>query len=951
MDLQEEIAHGAFAAFIDSTYSHSGAFRPMMIDNTPGNDMLSALRSGLAASREFLFSVSFIRLSGLEMLLQTLKDIGEKGARGRILTTDYLAYTEPAALEKLLSFPFIETRIVTGEAFHAKGYLLSDGRTDTIMIGSSNITGGALRSNREWNLKSIMLRGSALSSEFRESFGKFWDHAVPLDRIWLESYARRYREENESRRAMKESSLESISEIKQNAMQEAAAESLSALRREGKDKALIIAATGTGKTYLAAFDVRAFRPRRMIFIVHREQILREAADSFRDILGSDIEHDIGFLIGNIKSTDKKYIFTTIQTLSKDEVYREFSSDAFDYMIIDEVHKAAAPSYRKILSYFHPEFLLGMSATPDRPDREDIYGIFGYNIAIDIRLRDALEANLLCPFHYFGIADIAVDGKPLEEDADFGDLTSEERVRSILEKSEFYGFSGERVKGLIFCSRTDEARVLAEGISKRKKSSGRNWQAMWITGATPIAEREKYIEQLQKDGGEDILDFIITVDTFNEGIDIPGVNQIIMLRPTESSIIFIQQLGRGLRKNAEGKEFLVVIDFIGNYRKSFLIPAALTGDRSCDKDNLRKSLLEGSSEIPGCSTIDFDPVARELIYRNIDRSDLREMAFLRSEYFALKNRIGRIPWIADFSKEKAIDIQNFVDKAGSYHAFVKRTDREYSITLSEDEERVIRYISEKFSGGRRKGELEFLRNALEGTDAEYEEGRLLDSIGWNLDLSFLQQHERERYGSIALARKEGSRLIPSGQLRAMLGDPSFRSILRDIVEDGLERNSEMYGNTLPGTPFVLYRKYTYEDVCRLLCWRTNMNPLAIGGYFFDRETRTLPFFITYVKDKDAVQYPNRFLDDRTITAYSKKPRKIGCSDYCHIYRTTEEDKENSIFLFVRKSSDDARKEFYFLGLIRAAGEAKPVTIDGKECFEITYLLSTPVRRDILDYILS
>ena len=250
-----------------------------------------------------------------------------------------------------------------------------------------------------------------------------------------------------------------------------------------------------------------------------------------------------------------------------------------------------------MSYFKPSFLLGMSATPDRPDRENIYELFDYNIALDIRLKDALENNLLCPFHYFGIADIKVNGEPLQEEADFNDLTTEERVERIIEQSEYYGFSGDRVKGLIFCSHVNEARILSQELNKRRKDNRRNWRTAYVTGDTSIELREEYVRKLQSDSDDDILDFIITVDTFNEGIDIPKVNQIIMLRPTESSIIFIQQLGRGLRKNSIGKEYLVAIDFIGNYKKSFLIPVALSGDNTYDKDNLRKYITEGSSVIP------------------------------------------------------------------------------------------------------------------------------------------------------------------------------------------------------------------------------------------------------------------------------------------------------------------------------------------------------------------
>ncbi len=970
-DLARNLSQAAAAAFINRTTEHSESLRPSIIDNSAErqNDVLSYVKKGLLASKEFLISVSFIRMSGLEMLLQVLHDISQKDVRGRIITTDYLDYTEPKALGKLLEFDFIETRIVTEEAFHTKGYLFNDGEKNTIIVGSSNITGGALKSNREWNLRATSLDDGALASEFRSGFDEIWAKAKRLTEDFIQSYGERYDRQQEIRRTIQMESRIVTYTIEPNAMQKAAAASLHKLREEGKDKALLIAATGTGKTYLSAFDVRSFNPKHMLFVVHREQILRDAADSFIDILGTGIESEIGFITGREKEFGRKYTFSTIQTMSKDGIMHRFSPDSFDYIIIDEVHKASADSYQKIIGYFRPKFMLGMSATPDRPDKKNIYALFDYNIAIDIRLKEALENNLLCPFHYFGIADIKVDGEPLPEEADFNDLASDERVEKILEKSIYYGFSGERVKGLIFCSGVDEARLLSEAINRRRKNSERNWQTAYVTGDTPIEEREEFVERLQYDGdGSLALDFIITVDTFNEGIDIPKVNQVIMLRPTKSSIIFIQQLGRGLRKNAEGKEFLVVIDFIGNYRKSFLIPVALSGDRTYEKDNLRKYLTEGSSVIPGESTIDFDPISKDLIYRSIDRSNLQEMEFLKKEYFALKDRLGRIPSIDDFNREKAIDVRSFIEKSGSYYSFACRVDKDFPRTLSKDEETILCYISEKFEAGKRSEELLFLKDAIAayadrggmlGEDSiasfRFRESHMpkpvLSSMIANLDMSFLKKQDSDKFGSASLVSINDGIAIPSPHLARMLRHEEFRRMLADVVSDGFRRHEERYSKPYRSTPFTLYEKYTYEDVCRLLCWDRNMNALNIGGYFYDKKTKTLPVFINYEKDNGAIQYPDRFIDENTIIAASKKPRNIGCPDYEHIYKTTPEDKDNTIYLFVRKNTEDERKEFYFLGAVEAVGDAFPITVDGMNAFEICYRLDTPVRRDIYDYLSS
>ena len=973
-NLAREISQAAEAAFIDSKIEHSLHLSPSIIDNSrkKQNDVLSHIKKELKKAKEFLFSVSFIRMSGLEMLIQTFKDIENTGVVGKIITTDYLNYTEPKALHKLLSYQFIEVRIVTEEAFHTKGYFFSDGKKNTVIIGSSNITGGALKSNREWNIRASALDQGGLTEEFKEAFDELWETAIPLTESWLQAYGQRYDKELEIRHAIEQETRLATYTIEPNQMQKAAALSLHKMRENGKNKALLIAATGTGKTYLSAFDVRSVNPKHMLFIVHREQILHDAADSFIDILGTSITKDIGFITGNKKDFDKKYIFSTIQMMSKPEIHQSFNPDYFDYMIIDEVHKAAAPSYRRIMSYFKPAFLLGMSATPDRPDKENIYELFDYNIALDIRLKDALENNLLCPFHYFGIADITIDGKTIQEEADFNDLTADERVLRILEKSEYYGFSGERVKGLIFCSHVKEAKLLAEKINESKKNDSANWKAAYVTGETSIELREEYVRRLQYDDDE-ILDFIITVDTFNEGIDIPEVNQVIMLRPTESSIIFIQQLGRGLRKNARGKEYLVAIDFIGNYKKSFLIPVALSGDNTYDKDNLRKYITEGSSVIPGCSTIDFDLISKDLIYRNIDNSNLRQFAFLKKEYFSLKNRLGRIPSIADFHRENAIDVLNFIDYAGSYYSFLRKADDEYEIELSKDEETVLKFVSRKFEDGKRRAELTFFRIVLDNYKEIYNMqssglltyklqseqislGKTLNSMISNLDMSFLKKQEAQQYGSTPLISIRNNVAIPSDRLSNMMKNPSFRNLLSEVIDDGLRRNSEQYKTTYADTPFVLYEKYTYEDVCRLLCWETNMNPLNIGGYFYDTKTKTLPVFVNYEKEDSAIPYPDKFLDENNIITFSKKNRRIGCPDYNHIYKTQKSDMDNMILLFVRKNTVDERKEFYFLGKIEAYGKAEAVKIEdnnGKktDAFAIHYQISTPVRRDIFDYLIS
>ena len=313
---------------------------------------------------------------------------------------------------------------------------------------------------------------------------------------------------------------------------------------------------------------------------------------------------------------------------------------------------------KILNHFEPKFLLGMTATPERTDGYDIFQIFEHNIAYEIRLHDAMEEKLLCPFHYFGVTDLSIDGNIVDENSDFNLLIAEERVNRIIENSLYYGSDEKVIRGLIFCSRVEESKAIAAGLNEK------GFKAVALSGENSEEEREQSILRLESEDPQERLDYILTVDIFNEGIDIPKLNQIIMLRPTQSAIIFVQQLGRGLRK-VEGKEYLTVIDFIGNYQNNYLVPIALYGDTSYNKDTIRKLIASGSSLIPGSSTINFDKISKEKIFNSINSANLQIRRDLVNDYKLLKYKIGRVPTMVDFMKNKSRDPQLFVENSKSY----------------------------------------------------------------------------------------------------------------------------------------------------------------------------------------------------------------------------------------------------------------------------------------------
>lgn len=959
--IKEHIHSASYAAFINSYEHHEDEYRPKLVYNGPDSQVLDAITKELAVCDEFWFSVAFITFGGIAAIKGHLKDIQDSGreVKGHILTTDYQDFTDPEALRSLMDLDFIDIKVAAGENFHTKGYCFKslDPRTKeekyTILVGSSNMTANALKVNKEWNIKTVSTSEGRYTREFLDEFNYMWSSAVELTDDWINEY-KKVRAERQVivRRIAKET--ESI--IVPNYMQRRALEGLDKLRASGKDKGLLIAATGTGKTYLSAFDVKEFNPSRMLYVVHREQILDKAIESFEQVLGRRVFSDnVGKYSGRSKERDKKYTFATIQSMLQKGVMESFGPEYFDYIIVDEVHKAGADKYQEFMKYFKPKFLLGMSATPDRTDKVNIYEMFDYNIAYEIRLKDAMAADLVCPFNYYGVTDITVDGKLLDDNSDFKYLASEERVDRVLENARFYGFDGDNLMGLIFCSRKEEGKELSRIINEQPYNFERNYRSVFLCGEDSIEERENAIERLALPESNPLsLDYIITVDIFNEGIDIPNVNQVIMLRPTESAIIFTQQLGRGLRK-ANGKNTVVVIDFIGNYENNFLIPIALFGDNSYDKDIVRRYVAEGTRMIPGASTLHFDHVSKERIYDSIDRGKFMETKLIKASYQELKNKLGRIPTMADFDTYNAYNILNIVGKFGSYYAFLDKYDKEYTVKLPSVQEKMLRFISSKYCSGKSREELNIIKDIMDGKDY-HERGsyQALQSAERGLAFEFSVSTERDSFNGAAILDKINSSYAPTKSFVNALNNPDFYELLEDAVGYGINKNDEVYKEKYRDTNLVLNEKYSYEDVCRLLNWDMNESAV-IGGYKHNAKTDTFVVFINYDKEDDAINYEDGFIDPKHLIAMSKKNRPLDCKDKKIIYREEYEGisyKDTKFYLFVRKNKleEKSSKDFYFLGEINAVGEPIPKTLEtGEPLFEICYELETPVRDDIYEYI--
>ncbi|MFN8887257.1 MAG: DEAD/DEAH box helicase, partial [Cyclobacteriaceae bacterium] len=585
-----------------------------------------------------------------------------------------------------------------------KGYIFRSKEYYNLIVGSSNLTAQALCTNKEWNIKVSALDESGIVEKVLREFKADFERGTPVTSEYIFSYEQIYQNQLlQTRKIKRENPTVSQRIITPNSMQIEALENLQKLRAAGKNKALIISATGTGKTYLSAFDARAFNPKKLLFVVHRLTIAKDSLNTFESIFGKD--KTIGLYSGDQRELDCDFVFSTIQTISKANHLDNFSKDHFDYIIIDETHRSGADSYLRLIEHFEPKFLLGMTATPERTDGNDIFRLFDHNIAYEIRLSKAMEEEMLSSFHYFGVADLSVDNIQVDTKSDFRYLVANERVERIIEKAKFYGSDNGITRGLIFCSRKKEALELSELFNAK------GYKSVALTGDNSEEERAKAIERLETDNLSEKLDYIFTVDIFNEGIDIPKINQIIMLRPTESAIIFIQQLGRGLRK-VDGKSYLTVIDFIGNYENNYLIPIALYGDTSYNKDSLRKLITEGSRMIPGASTINFDEITKDRIFQSIDSANMQLFADLKKDYNLLKFKLGRAPMMMDFIEHGSRDPYLFVDYAKSYYNFILKVERIENISQTKQQLKLLELFSTEINNSKRVEESLILKFLIE-----------------------------------------------------------------------------------------------------------------------------------------------------------------------------------------------------------------------------------------------
>lgn len=645
--------------------------------------------------------VSFLMESGVKMILKDLRAALDRGVQIRILTGNYLGITQPSALyliKKELG-DRIDLRFYNEKkrSFHPKAYIFHYQNHGEIYIGSSNISKSALTSGIEWNYRFSSLSDNRNFFLFYDTFQELFEkHSIVIDDEELAFYSRnwhkpavakdlaRYDEvEDQPVEGMGDSAIEAF--FQPRGAQIEALYALENSRAEGASKGLVQAATGIGKTYLAAFDSATYKS--VLFVAHREEILQQAAVSFQNVRQSD---DCGFFDGKHKDTDKAVIFASVATLGREEYLNEtyFSPNYFEYLVIDEFHHAVTDQYQRIVDYFNPRFLLGLTATPERMDGKNIFEICDYNVPYEISLKDAINKGILVPFHYYGIYDETdysslhlVKGRYDEKELNETYIGNVRRYDLIYKY--YRKYPSKRALG--FCCSRQHAEEMA------KEFCARGVKAVAVYSNADGAYSEDRNQAIRKLNSREI-EVIFSVDMFNEGVDIAALDMVMFLRPTESPIVFLQQLGRGLR-TYRGKEYLNVLDFIGNYEKAGRAPFLLSGDRNLGE---RAAVDYHRIDYPDDCIVDFDMRLVDL-FKEMEQKSLSAKERIVQEYYRIKELLeNKVPTRMELFTYMEDEIYQYCIRHAKENPFRQYMDFLHNLhELSEEEQTVYDSIGREF----------------------------------------------------------------------------------------------------------------------------------------------------------------------------------------------------------------------------------------------------------------
>ena len=826
------------------------------LTNYTGTTFLDKIKDNLRHCTSFDFSVSFIKKAGLVLMYKDIEAAVERGCKGRIITSTYQNFTD---IESLKSFYALMSRCSNFEChldyenfhdsgyatlgYHSKGYLFQYDDHREMVIGSSNITRYALLKNIEWDVSVSDNYEAGVFDEAETEFEEKWDATEVLSSELINKYATKLHFAIE--RWDMDYDL-SVAKIKPNYMQKKALKELNRYRAVGVNRALTIASAGSGKTYLAAFDALNFNPKRLLYIVHEGSILRKSLETFQEVFGKNVTY--GIYSGTSKESDADFVFATNITMCN--TLELFSKSEFDYIIIDECHHATAETYKKIIGYFEPEFLLGLTATPERLDNQDVFEMFDHNVPYELRLRDAIANDLVVPFKYYGIRDQLVDYglSGNEERRMIAQMAKEDHCDFIAKQIEKYRPQG-KLKCLAFCRNVTHARMMCEALGERYRTA-------YLTGRNDIGERVRAYNDLQNDTHE--LEILFTVDILNEGVDIPGVNMVLFLRPTESTTIFIQQLGRGLRKYMN-KEYVTVLDFIGNsYKRSVQIAFALgsLSENFVMEKRLMASLVKDNFMALGLTDygveIHIDDLSKEEILEYIDKENFNAVKYLKQDYFNFKKYIGAefYPRHVDYiNNDCAPDLIRFMNiktqgkKNYSYYNFLRGIGEENLPLFTNTQVDVANYMSGLLPLVRLH-EYHIIKCLLDGA-------RSYDEVNVYLAEKIPEYQRKELDHALTylkVVKRDGNMLSFSVTI-----DDQFREYIEDLIEYGLTRYLIDNGNE---TGFKLWQNYRMDQVQLKLLKNPSNN--QVGTYYYDDYVVIFASLKKDLEDADKLNYKDKFL---------------------------------------------------------------------------------------------
>lgn len=858
---------------------------------------LKKIKTNLKRCKSFMFSVSFIKKAGLILFEKEIEEALDRGVEGKIITSTYQNFTDIASLEKFLSWQKkyknfkcrLDYQCFGDKGFHTKGYLFEHEESFELIVGSSNITRFALKNNQEWDLA---LKNNNKFSSFigaDKEFKKLWNLTLDLDEDLIDKY-RLSLDYAIEKWDMDYINTDSES-FNPNSMQRKALKELRRYRDMGITKALIISATGSGKTYLAAFDARNFDARRVLFIVHRETILSDALETFRNVFGSNKKY--GYYTGRKQDLDKDFIFASSNMLARH--IDEFDKKEFDYIVYDEVHHIVAECGKKIFEYFEPDFLLGLTATPERMDNKDVFNLFEQNVPFELRLREAILNDLVVPFHYYGIRDKLIDYKSIDKNDVAKEVGSPENINFICKQIDNYKLDNQKLKCIAFCSSIQHAIHMSEKFNE----SG--YPSVALTGRNDTGQRIKAFNDLQNENND--LQIICTVDILNEGVDIPKINMVLFLRPTDSPTIFIQQLGRGLRK-ADNKEYLTVLDFIGNnYERSTQIAMALgtLGKTTYLEKTYLKDLIKTdfqSLDIPNLK-IEIDNLSKEEIIRYIDNTNFNKKNYLVNDYNNFKKFLNKdtYPSHMDYlESDVAPDLNRFLKskigngKNRSYYTFLSKIEEETLPSFNQEEIKLIDALEELLPIVR-PDEYLIVKTLIEDQKVDFE--KIVEKYP-NTSIETLQ------YAYDYLKRLN----IINAEIDISKVGGDLKEYLIDTVNYGLTRYEREFGNN--SDKFKLYQNYNRDQVaiCNL---KNSEKSYSQMGTYYENNNKEVIIFVGLKKDvEQKLNYNDYFVDSKKLQWESTN--NIKDSEVNKI-RNSER-----VYIFIRKmeNEDDIQLPYTYFG---------------------------------------